>query len=541
MKPWLHYCEDVEKGRILTGLPIKQAVKRFREFSNRDDMYFDTTVVEECIQFIHLIRHFLGKSAGKHFKLEDWQAFIIANIFGFKWKSTGYRVCREVYIQIARKAGKDAFAAAIVLYLLVAEGEASPEVCCAANSVDQARILFEYITKFSKSIDDNGDVFKTMRNCLKCPSNGGVVNVISADPSRADGKNLSAFVLDEFHEARDRKMFDVLASSQGQREQPLAIIITTAGFDLNGPCHDMYEFSKQVLGDFQKMDNFFPFIWELDADDDWSDPRNFIKAQPNLGVTVTEEFMSQEVNKAKVDPTAMTGVLTKTLNRWVQTSNVWIPQEVWAKYMEKLELEDFEGYSVVLGCDLSSVNDFSSISIMAVVGDKYYFKTWCFLPEETFKNSPNQKLYEKFVNEGTMILTPGNVIDYQFIIGKIGEISRVCNINACFLDKWNATQIQIELTERGFNVVEFSQSIGNYNACTKEFQRLLLSGKMVIDKSACVLWQAGNVFLKQDFNGNQKPSKESYSKKIDSIISMTTALGGYMMNPVNNDFNIFVL
>ena len=545
MKPkWEQYCEDVEKGKIATGKSIKEAVARFRAFGKRDDIYFDRKAVEECIEFISNMRHFLGKSAGKPFILEPWQCLIIAAIFGWKWVDSDKRVTNEVYIQIARKAGKDALIAAICLYCLVAEGEAAPEIVAASNSTQQSQILFNYITNFAKSLDNTKKVLVPYRNCLKMPSNNGIVSVISSDPSKADGKNLAAFALDEYHEARDRRMYDVLKSSQAMRENPLAIIITTAGFNLDGPCHDMYELSIQVLAGVKEMDNFQAFIWELDPEDDWHDPKNFQKCQPNLGVTVTEEFMLQEVHKAEVDSTAVTGVLTKTFNRWVQSKVFWLPQDIIARLMAPINLEDFRGKSVIVGADFSSVGDFTSISVLIppdADSDKYHFKTWCFLPEDTINEHPNRVLYEKFIEEGTMIRTPGNVIDNDFIVAKIGEINRVCPVSAVYLDKWNAVSVQVDLTEAGFNVQEFSQSVGNYNACTKEFERLSRSEQIVIDKSACVLWQFGNVFLKQDINGNTKPSKESSNKKIDSVISMTTALGGYIKEPVTNDFEVFAL
>lgn len=545
MNVWDQYCEDVESGRIATGKTIKEAVARYRQFQAREDVYFDQESVDECIAFIANMKHFLGKSANLPFLLEPWQQFVIANILGFRWVETGFRVCRETYIQIARKAGKDALLAAIILYLMVAEGEASPQIVAASNSTDQSRILFEYITKFAHSLDKTRKILVPYRNYLKCPANNGIVQVISSDPSRADGKNLSAFVIDEYHEARDRRMYDVLKSSQGMRNQPLAIIITTAGFNLDGPCHDMYELSIQILSGVKEMDNFFPFIYELDPEDDWKDPENFIKCQPNLGVTVTKEFMMEEVHKAEVDSTALSGVLTKTFNKWVQSKVTWIPQDVVARLMKPVDLELYRGYTGILGCDLSTVSDFSSISLMIPPQgdlDKYVFKTWTFLPEETINNHPNRVLYEKFIDEGTMIPTPGNVIDSDFIVSKIGEISRVVPITGIYLDKWNAVSSQIALTEAGFNVNEFSQSIGNYNACTKEFEKLVREGRVIIDKSANVLWQMGNVFLKQDFNGNVKPSKESGYKKIDSVISMTTALGGYLKaGGINTDYEIFSL
>ena len=550
MKPYYRYIENINNGKIAAGKSIKEAVKRFEDFLAREDLYFDEDCVDDCIEFISNIRHFLGKSHGKRFILEDWQCFVLAHL-GLKHKDTGLRAVNELYIQIARKAGKDALMAAIALYLMIAEGEAAPEIVCAANSTDQARILFEYITKFALSLDPTKTVLKPYRNYIKMPSNNGIVTVISSDPSKADGKNVSTFFIDEFHEARDRKMYDVLKSSQGMRTQPLAFIITTAGFDLNGPCHDMYELGIQVLAGVKTMDNFVPLIWELDEEDDWEDPDNFIKVQPNLGVTVTKEYMLEEVNKAKVDSTARSGVLTKTFNKWVQSKVFWLPQPMIARLMRTIDIEEFRGRNVIIGCDLSTVNDLSSISVFCPPADeneKYRFKQYSFLPEATITEHPNRALYEKFVNEGSLIMTPGNVIDYDFITAKIGEINQICPVAAIYVDRWNATQMTITLTEAGYNVMEFSQAIGNYNACVKEFERLARDGRIEIDKSAKTLWMFGNVFLKQDVNGNVKPSKEvgaggrgGSSKKIDDVIAMTTALGGWLKAPIFNDFSIFVI
>jgi len=291
------------------------------------------------------------------------------------------------------------------------------------------------------------------------------------------------------------------------------------------------------------MDNFFPLIWELDPEDDWKTPDNFIKCQPNLDVTATKDFMLEEVQKAEMDSTAVTGVMTKTFNIWVQSKITWIPRETIAGLMERVYLEEHKGKNVILGLDLGSVSDFTSLTVFIPPTDteKMIFKTWCFLPEQTLIGHPHELLYRKFIQEGSMIITPGNVFDQDFLIAKIGELSRIVNISAIYLDKWNAVQTQVKMTELGYNVQEFSQAIGNYNGCTKFFETEARKGNMIIDTSSCVLWQFGNVFLKQDFNGNVKPSKESAYKKIDSVISMTTALGGWLKNPVSNDFEIYVL
>lgn len=541
MKPWDEYIADIKSGKIKSCNLIKQAVERFEAFRDRDDVYFDETVVDECLSFFSTMRHFLGKSANRPFILENWQAFIVANIFGLKWKSTGYRVCTEVYASMARKAGKDAFMAGICLYLLIIEGEASPEIVCAANSVDQARILFNYITQFAKSIDRNETIIEHYRNFVKTEFNNGICKVISSDASKADGMNLSCFCLDEFHEAKDRKMYDVLKSSQGMREQPLAIIITTAGFNLESPCHDMYELGVQVLGGVKEMDNFFPFIWQLDPDDDWTDPDNFIKCQPNLGVTVTKEFMQAEVNKAKIDSTAETGVKTKTLNLWCSSEFTWIKPEIMVQLMKDMKLEDYTGYSCIIGVDLSSVGDMTAVSCMIPIENRRIFFNWSFLPEDTYLNHQNKALYEKFHKAGELDITPGNVIDHDYITNKIAWINTICPVTAIYYDPYNSSQWAVNMTELGYNLQPYGQNIGNMTRPTKEFQRLVLSGEMVMQKSSNFLWQLMGATIKEDVNQNIKVVKQSYHRqKIDNIVACITALGGFLKEGgIATDFEIF--
>lgn len=211
--------------------------------------------------------------------------------------------------------------------------------------------------------------------------------------------------------------------------------------------------------------------------------------------------------------------------------------------MQPVDLEDYRGSICYIGADLGSVDDISAISVMIPTTDGFVFKTYCFLPSDRLKDNPNRELYQKFVQEKSLILTPGNVCDYDYIINKIQEINNVLQIQGIYYDKWNATSWAITLTELGYNMVPFSQAIGNFNAPTKEFERLIKSGEqnITIAVSANILWQFTNVILKQDWNGNVKPTKDAGLKKIDAIIAMLTALGGYLLAPANMDTDIFVL
>lgn len=542
MKGYENYVKGVLDGSIVAGKNIRLMCERFVMMRGREDIYFDDICVDEAISFISNIKHFLGKSAGKYFILEPWQEFVISCILGLKWKKNNYRVCTETYIQIARKAGKDAFMAALALYMMIVDGEASPEIACLANSRDQARILFDYVTNFSKSLDPKGAAVKSYRNYVKMPANNGMVKVFSADASVLDGLNVSMGVLDEYHEAKDRKLYDVIKSSMGMRTQPLMVVITTAGFNLESPCYDMYKLGIEVLNGVKEDDTFFPFIFQLDEDDDIEDERNWVKCQPNLDVTVTRDFMRGELVKMRNDSTAEVGIKTKTFNMWCTSSMVWIKPEVVVSCMEGLKLEEFIGYTGVIGVDLGSVNDLTAVSLMIPLTSKKIFFNWAFLPYETYKNHPNKELYDKFIAEGSLILTAGNVTDYDFVANKIREINEVIPVTDVYYDKWNSTQFAITMTEMGFNMVEFSQAIGNYNAATKEFQRLMLTNELTIQKSSNFLWQMTCVTIKVDSNGNEKPMKTSWvTQKIDNVIACTTALGGWLKaGGCSNDFEIYI-
>ena len=544
MKGYERYIKDVLSGRIITCKYAKQAVERFEEFRARDDIYFDSEVVDTFISFVGQMKHWVGPAAGKYFHLLDWQQFFFACILGLKWKETGLRVCRETYIQLARKQGKSSIIAALALWHMIGDGEAAPFVACLASTRDQSRLIFEMCQNYAKSIDPKGQFIKYYRNYMKMPVNSGEIKIFSSDAKRLDGLNVSLGVIDEYAVQPDNQLYSKIKTSMGFRTQPLMVLITTPQGDLNSPAYQVFQTSVEILAGVKTDDTFFPFIYTLDADeqDQWDNEDLWIKSNPSLGETVNIDFLRTECLAAKNDTTKQVAFKTLNAGIWCQAHTVWIDQTTVASCMtQKIDVNDFAGWPCIIGLDLGSVSDFCSMSALWVMEDKYYFKTWTFLPEASLPEHQNKILYERFIQEGTMIVLPGNVADYDFICAKIGEISQVCPIDKIGTDSWNATSTMITLGNMGFEVVPFSQSIGNFNSPTKSMERLIREGKAVIDRSQCVLWQFGNVEMKIDHNMNMKPDKSNYKKKIDSTISMITALGVYEQQNAYTDFSIFVL
>ena len=543
MRGYEQYVKDVLDGRVLVCKYVRQVVERFEEFKNRDDVYFDDECVDAFISFVHQLKHWAGKSAGQNFDLLPWQQFYFAVILGLKWKSSGLRVVRECYTQLGRKQGKSSIISALALWHMIGDGEAAPFVACLASTREQARLIFEMCQNYAKSIDPKGQYLKYYRNFIKMPINNGEVKIFSSDASKLDGLSVSLGILDEFAVQADNQLYSKIKTSMGFRAQPLMVLITTPQGNLTNPAYDTFKTSVEILSKVKTDDSFWPFIYTLDPDeeDQWDNPDLWIKSNPSLGATITMDFLKSECLAAKNDSSKQVAFKTLCAGIWCQSHTVWIEQPVVASCMKKVNVEDFAGWPCIIGLDLGSVSDFTSMTALWVQEEKYYFKTWTFLPEASLPEHMNKILYERFIQEGSMIVTNGNTADYDFLCAKIGEISQICPIDKIGTDSWNATSTMITLGNMGFEVIPFSQSIGNFNSPTKSMEKLIRDGKAVIDKSQNILWQFGNVELKIDHNMNCKPDKSNYKKKIDSTISMITALGVFEQQNAYTDFTIFSL
>lgn len=531
MKGYYHYVEDVLNGKIVVGELIKLACQRFKDDLQREDIYFNESVVDKAINFIGTLKHFMGKSSGKHFKLENWQQFIIANIVGWYWKDGNTRRFTSSYIEVSRKNGKTALAAALCLYYLIADGEDGAEVDLAANSKEQAKIAFEFCSSFSKQLDPKGKYLKPYRDNVQFALNNSKLKVFAADDSKLDGFNASFGLIDEYHAAKNSKVRDVIKSSMGMRNNPHLCTITTAGFDKTLPCYKLRSTSIEILNKLKTDDSMFIAIYSLDDKDDWTDKDNWVKCTPNLNVTVTSKYIKEQVQSAINNPSEEVGVKTKTLNLWCDVADVWLPESYIVKASKDIHLEDFRDCECYIGVDLSATSDLTAVSYLIEKDNIYYFKTDYYLPESALVDKPDREIYKLWKQQGLITITAGNVTDYDYITNDIVAASNILNIQKIGYDKWNATQWAIHATEIGLPLEEYPQTMGNFNRPTKELERLILSGNTVIDNNEITRWCFRNVELKSDYNGNVKPNKGIKSKKIDGVIAIIQALGMYLTVP----------
>jgi phage terminase large subunit-like protein len=533
MKGYYRYAQDVVSRRIVTGEFIRLAAERFFSLMDDDRYVFMEDRVDSVIKFISMFRHYIGRHAGNKFILEPWQEFIIANIYGFYVKDSGERLVKSVYLEMARKQGKSAFAAVLCLYHLIADGEASAEVYLAANSKDQAKVSFDMCSVFSKELDPKGRYLSPFRDRINFDKTLSFLRVLAADDSKLDGFNASMYLLDEYHAAKTPAVKNVLQSSQGMRENPMSIIITTAGFNRLSPCYQFRTMCTEVLSGLKEDSTLFAAIFSLDEGDDWKDEKVWIKSNPNLGVTVKPSYIREQIQIAVNSPSEEVGVKTKNINMWCDSETVWIPEHYILEASGSVNEDDFKGKECYIGIDLSSTSDLTAVSALFPDAETgmMYFKTWYYLPQAALREKRFKELYGDWRRQGLITITPGNVTDYDYILADLKKLNKKVLIILIGYDQWNATQFIVNVQDEGFMAEPFSQTIGNFNRPTKEFERLLLSGRAVIDNNIINRHCFRNVVLKTDYMGNTKPTKQFEEKKIDGVISMLTALGVYLISP----------
>lgn len=535
-KVYIQYVEDILGKRIASCEAIFLACKQFKERFKRDDMYFDYADVDRRIKFVGKMKHWTGVHNGKNFILLPWQQFAFAGIFGWKWKSNGTRVTKNVLIMPVRKTGKTTLMAAIALVMATIDGENGAECDFIANSRTQANLGFTACKNLAESIDPNKLLYQRYRDTIKVPYTKSVIQVLCSDSMTLDGYNSSCTLIDEFHAARDWELYNVMKSSQGMRLQPLTIVCTTAGFLLDGfPLYEMRKVCIDILKGVKIDDTQFSLIYELDDKDDYTDPKNWIKCCPSLGQTVFQSYIEDQVAAAKNNTALELGIKTKNFNIFCQSVETWIPNEYIKSCMDKVELEKLKGEYCYGAADLSAVSDLTCTTIMFPPNesrdyypDKFIFKTLIYIPESALDESINKNMYKHWISKKEAILTEGNVVDYDHILKDQTELMEDYPYSVFCYDQWNASQWSINATNAGLPLEPYSQSLGAFNKPTKYLEMLIRSGRCVIDKNTAIIWCFNNVRLKVDYNANVKPDKNTPEQKIDPCISMCMALGGYL-------------
>ena len=494
--------------------------------------YFDKSAAQKAVGFIEtFITHTKGELSGQPFLLEDWQKKIVSDLFGWKNKKTDLRKYRTAYIQIGRKNGKSTLASALALKMLFADAdERGSEIYSAAGDRQQAGIVHEIAKGMILANPELSKRSKVYRNSIVNESKGNFYQAISSDSKTKHGFNANCIIFDELHTQPNRDLWDTLTTSVGSRRQPLIIAITTAGYDRNSICHEIYKYAKQVESQAVKDETFYSCIYEAEMDDDITDEDVWKKANPNYGVSLKKNYMEIESQRAVDVPSYQNTFKRLMLNIWTDSVSVWIPNNEWMECHQEFDYSTLENCDAWGGLDLASTRDISAFVLLFKVDEKYIVLPHLFIPEENAKKRSERDGvdYVTWKNQGHIIATDGDVADYNFIKEKINELSKKYRIQSIAYDRWNASQLVIDLQNDGANMDPFGQGFVSMSAPTKELEKLIIGKQIIHNDNPCMNWMLSNVAIQEDPAGNIKIAKNKSKEKVDGMVALVMALGEKM-------------
>ena len=485
---------------------------------------------ERICKFAELMPHIKGDWAakGQLIKLEPWQIFILASIFGWVHQVTGKRRFRVADVIVPRKNAKSTLAAVIGNYMLAVDGEYGAEVYSGATSQDQAMEVFRPALLMARATPRFCQQYGVAANAsnLSIVENNSKFEPVIGKPG--DGASPSCAIVDEYHEHKTAELFDTMQTGMGARSQPLILVITTAGADISGPCYLHQVELQKILESVIENDQRFGIIFTVDDEDDWTTEIALIKANPNFSVSVDGDFLRLQQRDAIADPRKQNVFKTKHLNIWVAAASPWLNLynlQLAGDSAITLDSQVWDG--CVIGLDLASKQDIASLVSLLWMGDgeerHYTAISRNYVPEAALEK-PENAHYQAWVNSGHLIATPGNMISLTQIEEDVVEISHQVNVGEVAKDPWGGHQLGANLQEEGLTVVDIPQQVRYLSEPMKEIAALVDSKRFHHDGNPCYVWMLSNVEVKEDRNENIFPRKARASNKIDAAIGTIVAM-----------------
>lgn len=544
------YARDVVRGKIVVCQYVIDACQRHiddmaQEKSRKFRYRFDKDLAEQAAKFIQLLPHTKGEWAFKRMPitLEPWQLFIVCSAFGWVHKGTKLRRFREVYTEIPRKNGKSAISAGVALYCFTCDNEFGAEVYSGATTEKQAWEVFRPAKLMCKRTPLLIEAFGIEVNAknMNRPENGARFEPLIGNPG--DGQSPHCAIVDEYHEHDSDSLYTTMLTGMGARRQPLMWAITTAGYNIEGPCYDKRREVIEMLNGTVPNEELFGVIYTVDEGDDWTDPEILKKANPNMGISIYSEFLISQQNRAKNNPRLASIFKTKHLNIWVSARSAYFNMLSWRECEDKtLTIEMFEGQSCVQALDLARKLDMNSrvkLFTRDIEGKRHYY---CIAPSfyvpydsvfgADIENQRTAERFKKWVETKHLTLTDGAEIDYRVILEDAKADNLSNPIDESPIDPHGATNLSHHLADEGLNPITIVQNYTNMSDPMKELEAAIASGRFHHDGNPIMTWCISNVVGKF-LPGNDdvvRPIKEQNENKIDGAVALIMAIGRAMLN-----------
>ncbi|MFV2061704.1 MAG: terminase large subunit [Gammaproteobacteria bacterium] len=540
----IEYAKAITRKRnpISACIYVKQACNRFLNDLKRNDIILIEEFANTWCSFLEKLPHVKGRWAAENLKLNlsDWQIFCTVNIYGFYNLETKTRRFREIYIEVPRKNGKSFYIAGLGIGMMTIDNEFGAEVYCGATSEKQAWEIFRPAKQICQKLKDLQSKFDLEVNAktLTRLKVGARFEPVIGDPG--DGASPSCGIADEFHEHKTSDLVDTFITGMGAREQPLMLIITTAGSDMGGPCFEKRYDVTQILNGSVIDDRIFGIIYTVDEDDQWDTTEALIKANPNYNISVDSEFLEGQLHQARRSAIKQVAYKTKHLNLWVGAKAAWMNMLAYQACRNKdLKLEDFEGQKCFIGIDLASKVDIASMAIVFVKDGKYSAFVKHYLPEDVILEAGNTR-YKSWHSSGHFEATPGNVIDYAYIESDLFDLRSRFEIEEVPYDPFQATQFSVRMREEGFPMIEVGATVKNFSEPMKHLEALIINKKIEFTDCPVLMWMFNNVVAKLDKKDNIFPNKERPENKIDGVVALIMAINRAMFFKDNGSLDQFL-
>ena len=496
-------------------------------------MAFDERKAQRVVRFIEALRHTKGEFHGQPFHLLPWQEKIIRDVFGtVRDDDPTIRQYTTAYIEIPKKNGKSELGAAIALNMLINDDEWKAEVYSCASDRQQAAIVFDVavdMVRQSPALMKRVKIIPSTRRMIYQPT-GSIYQVLSSEVATKHGLNVSACIFDELHTQPTRALYDVMTQGSGDaRRQPLWFFLTTAGTDRNSICWEVHQKALDIL-EGRKIDpRFYPVLFGLPDDADWTSEENWYRANPSLDHTITIDKVRDAFRKAQETPADENQFRQLRLNQWVKQSVRWMPMDKWDECGGVVDPYALEGRACYAGLDLSSTSDLTALVLVfppTSEDEPYIALPFFWLPEETLslRVRRDHVPYDQWAKRGFIQTTEGNVVHYGFIERFICELGERYDIREIAHDRWNATMMVQTLEDDGFTMVPFGQGFKDMSPPTKELMRIVLEHKLCHGGHPVLRWNMDNAYVRTDPAGNLKLDKEKSTEKVDGAVALVMAL-----------------
>lgn len=546
--------EEVVSGKRIAGRLEKLCVQRSIQLWDHPDYFFDEDEVNRVLNIVSLFRHTAGDYYGEPWTFLDWQPYFFAHIFGLKYRETNKRVTRKVLLCMSKKGGKSELAGAVGNIFTFFDGEKTPACYSVANKLDQAMYCFDAARRIAKQLASESESFRNDLEIHNSHNNRKIFSrsteaffkPIAADAKTLDGVNPHLAVIDEYHEAKDSAIPKNMISGMVQRSQPLLLYVTTRGFHINGPLANLEKAYIDILEGKLHDDSVFPLIFSLDQEDlddlqaNWGKPfekhnwKNWKKAIPGLGQAPSIQGIKNVYNEAITEGvSAEVSFKTKNLNIWVRQSRSWITDNIWMQGNKKINLEDLHGRQCFGAYDLSSKYDLTALGLLFPPNKPdqdfiFLCRFYCPRAGAELRAKKDRVPYLDWAKENVLTLTPGNVLDLDYVRDDIRKQMELYDVVNYQYDPMFARDFSTELYNEGVEVHEFRQTVTNYNEPIERLEKIIATGKLNHQGDPVLRWMAGNVVLYINSTGLKRFDKKKSAEKIDGMVALAMCVGGWL-------------